>query len=54
MTRRIHLRWLIYDCPPSLAACESDCRNTRCTVEHAEKCQLRIETQRAIEREQPQ
>jgi hypothetical protein len=45
------LTWLIDDVPPSIAACESDCRQTRCSNEHFENCQLRIEVAEAISKE---
>jgi hypothetical protein len=42
------LNLLIADCPPSLAACESDCCNTQCSGDHFERCEVRLGEQRAL------
>ena len=52
MTRHNLLQLLIDDCPPEIAACESDCRNTQCSGDHFERCEMRLGEQRAIEGEE--
>jgi hypothetical protein len=48
MTTPRFLSWLISDATPDIAACESDCRNTRCTDEHWKTCELRLAIEKAI------
>jgi len=52
-SRRVHrlLRWLIDDCSPEIAACESDCRKTSCTQDHWEQCELRLAVAEALQPE---
>lgn len=45
---KLSLKWLIDECPPSVAACESECRSTTCTHEFAKTCTLRASIEAAI------
>lgn len=48
LKRRL-LKHIIDDVPPEIAACESDCRSTRCGGEHFATCQLRLEVAAALQ-----